>query len=94
MQKELEIKLKNEELTAEQIEEMEKQIPEWKRGALTVSDVQVEEERKGLIKKLKSSVKSKINQTDTAKQFYQSEEYKRLESIKNEYKEFKSNFVE
>ena len=45
MQKELEIKLKNEELTAEQIEEMEKQIPEWKRGALTVSDAQVEEER-------------------------------------------------
>ena len=53
--------MKEEQLTPEQLEEMEKQIPEWKRGALTVSEgSQVEEERQGLIKKLKSSVKSKI----------------------------------
>lgn len=55
MQKELEAKQKEEELTPEQQEEMEKLIPDWKKGALVLTDAaQQEEEKAGILKKLRS----------------------------------------
>lgn len=41
-------------MTPEEIEEYEKSIPEWKKGALVLSDQnEVVEEKKGLIGKIK-----------------------------------------
>ena len=73
---------------------MQEQIPEWKRGALTVSDQPSEEERKGLFGKLKHSVKEKINQTEGAKRFYESENYKKVKDIKDNYQEFRQKLSE
>ncbi len=54
-------------MTPEELEEYEKAIPEWKRGALVLSDKnEVIEEKKGLIGK----IKNQINETEAAKNFY------------------------
>ena len=59
-------------MTPEELEEYEKAIPEWKRGALVLSDKnEVIEEKKGLIGK----IKNQINETEAAKNFYQTEDF-------------------
>ena len=58
-------------MSPEEIEAMEASIPEWKRNALVLGDQkEPTEEKKGVFGKLKS----KINETDAAKKFYESEE--------------------
>lgn len=44
--------------------------------------------------KLKRKVGKKISETEAAKQFYASEEYKKLDNIRKEALEFKSNLKE
>lgn len=59
-------------MTPEELEEYENSIPEWKRNALVLSDKnQTIEEKKGVLGKLKQ----KINETESAKTFYQGDEY-------------------
>jgi hypothetical protein len=74
-----------EEMTPEEIEEMEKSIPEWKRSALVTTDEVVQEEKKGMF----SGIKSKINETGAAKTFYDSDEYQKLKDVRGNYGEFK-----
>jgi hypothetical protein len=50
------------EMTPEEIEEMEKSTPEWKRGALVVTDADQGEEKKGRL----SGIKDKFNKTERA----------------------------
>jgi hypothetical protein len=58
-------------MSPEEIEAMEASIPEWKRNALVLGDQEgPTEEKKGVFGKLKS----KINETDAAKKFYESDE--------------------
>jgi hypothetical protein len=53
-------------MTPEEIEEMEKNIPEWKRNAVVMTEGEtVKEEKKGVYSKLKG----KIAGTDAAKNF-------------------------
>ena len=61
---------KLEKMSPEEIEAMEASIPEWKKGALVTTDEAVVEEKKGVFGKLKS----KINETEGAKKFYESDE--------------------
>ena len=49
-------------MTPEEIEEMEKNIPEWKRNAVVLTDEKVKEEKSGMFGKLKG----KISSTDAA----------------------------
>lgn len=49
-------------MTPEEIEEMEKSTPEWKRGALVVTDADQGEEKKGRL----SGIKDKFNKTERA----------------------------
>lgn len=63
---------------------MEEAIPDWKKGAVTVTDGATKEEKAGIFGKLKKGVAKKISNTDAAKQFYQSEEYKRIENLRKE----------
>lgn len=85
---------KEAELTQEEIDRLEEAIPDWKKGAVTVTDGKVQEEKQGLLKKLKKKVGKSIAGTEAAQQFYQSEEYKRLEKLRNEMQEFKHNLKE
>jgi hypothetical protein len=58
-------------MSPEEIEAMEASIPEWKRNALVVGDDEVKtEEARGILGKLKS----KVNETEAAKKFYESDE--------------------
>lgn len=52
-------------MTPEEIEEMEKSIPEWKRNAIVMTGEPVIEEKKGVFSKLKG----KISETEAAKNF-------------------------
>jgi len=88
MQRELEEKEK--EMTPEEIEEMEKNIPEWKRNALVMSGEEAKPEKKGMFGKLKE----KISSTDAAKKFQESEDYEKLNAMRANYAEFKSNLKE
>ncbi len=45
---------------------MEGEIPDWKRGAVTLSDKEVEDER-GFMSRMGSKVKGRLDQTDAAK---------------------------
>ena len=43
-------------MTPEEIEEMEKSIPEWKRNALTTTEASIQADEKGMFGKLKDRV--------------------------------------
>lgn len=85
---------KESELSQEDIDRLEETIPDWKKGAVTLTDSQIKEEKAGLLGKLKKHVAKKISNTETAQQFYQSEEYKKIEKMRQELGEFKSNLKE
>ena len=40
---------------------------------------------------MKASAADRINQTETAQKFYESEEYKKLEDVRKEVKDFKAD---
>lgn len=78
----------------EEIEKMQEEIPEWKRGAIVVTDQQAEEEKPGLLKRFSNKVKSKITSTSAAQEFMQSEQYKSVEKMRAEMQEFRNNLKE
>jgi len=80
------------EMTPEELEAYNESIPEWKRGALVVSDAAEEEEEqeKGIFGRAKDSVKQRISSTESAQNFYKSDEYQQIEKLRSEYSEFKN----
>ena len=58
-------------MTPEEIEEMEKNVPEWKRNALVMTGEPVKEAKKGWIR-------GKLSEAQAVKNFKQSEEYEKL----------------
>lgn len=87
-QREEEERLK--ELTPEEIEEMEKSIPEWKRNALVTTDQEVVEEKLSTYMRMKQKAKQSFDKTKFAEEYYESEEYKKLQETRAHYSEFKS----
>jgi hypothetical protein len=81
-------------MTPEELEAMEANTPEWKRGALVVSDKNEEEEYKGAFGKFKDNIKGKISKTEAAARFKESEEYKKIKEMRSNYQEFKGNLKE
>ena len=73
-------------MTPEEMEEYENSIPEWKKGALTVSDTATEEEKKGMFGRLGD----RINDTGAGKKFFESDEYQRIKEARGSYSEFKN----
>lgn len=70
--------MKEYEENKEAIDNIQQQIPEWKRGAVVISDKPQEEEKKGLFKRMTGKVMSKIAKTSAAQEFMESEDYKKL----------------
>ena len=52
-------------MTPEEIEELENSIPDWKKGAVVVTDEAVTEEKQGLFGKVGSTIKQKIYKTSS-----------------------------
>ena len=78
-------------MSPEELEEYENNIPQWKKGALVVSeDKKVDEGEKGMYGK----IKDKVANTSAAKKFYESDEFDKLKSYRSDYKEFKGNLKE
>lgn len=48
--------MKEYEENKEAIDKIQDEIPEWKRGAVVISDKPVEEERKGIFKRMTGKV--------------------------------------
>lgn len=68
------------DMSQEEIDAYMESIPEWKRGALVVAQTQEEEEKetRGMFGRAKDSLKERINETEAAKKFRESEEGKKL----------------
>ena len=79
------------EMTPEEIEAMEANIPEWKKNAIVVSEERIEEVEKGVLGRMSQKMKDKISKTEQAQKFYQSEDYEKIKAMRNNYKEFKDN---
>ena len=58
--------MKEYEENKEAIDNIQQQIPEWKRGAVVISDKPPEEEKKGLFKRMTGKISSKITKTSSA----------------------------
>ncbi len=58
--------MKEYEDNKEAIDNIQQQIPEWKRGAVVISDKPQEEEKKGLFKRMTGKITSKIARTSAA----------------------------
>ena len=82
------------EMSQEQVDQVQGEIPEWKRQALVVTDKEASADKAGLLNKLGQGVKSKIIQTQSAKQFLESEDYKKLAAMRAEMSEFKNSLKE
>ncbi len=83
---------KADSMTPEELQAYMDSIPEWKRGALVIVDNEKEaEEVKGLLGKIKGKVGESFNNSKFGKQFYESEEYEKLNKIRKEVKEFKAD---
>lgn len=78
------------DMTPEELEEMERNTPEWKRGALVVTDADQGKEKEGVF----GSIKQKISKTEAAQKFFESEEYKKLREARGNYSEFKGKLRE
>lgn len=89
-----EMEEKRKELTPEELEEIEKSIPEWKKGALVVSEEAAEEERRGLLGRFSDNVKHRFGQTEAGKKFYESEDYEKMKEVRANYQEFRNNLRE
>jgi len=54
------------EMTPEEIEAMEANIPEWKKNAIVVSEERIEEVEKGVLGRMSQKMKDKISKTEQA----------------------------
>jgi len=52
------------------------------------------EERQGFFRRIRTSLKYKVSSTESAKQFYETNEYKEMEKLRKEMSEFRSNLKE
>ena len=85
------------DITPEELAEMEESIPEWKRNALVLQSDDEEElkvKAPGYLRRMKNAAGEKINSTEAAQKFYDSEEYKKVEKMRIEAREFKSELRE
>lgn len=83
-------------MTPEELEEYEKSIPEWKRGALTITDDPNDQpgpDEEGVFRKLKNKVKDKVVSTKFVQDIKESEK-ERIDFVRKEYSEFRSELKE
>lgn len=83
-----EMQEKMEEMTPEEIEALQAEVPERLRGQLVIqSDDEQEEAKPGMFGRLKE----KVSSTEAAQNFYKSDEYKKIEDMRKEAREFRAD---
>lgn len=80
-------------MTEEELAELEESIPEWKRSAVVVTEKE-EVKKRGLLGRMKDSVKDKVTSSDRWKDIEQSEDYEKLRQLRKEVQEFKGDVRE
>ena len=80
--------------TEEEIEAMQEEIPEWKRGGVVVAGDPVEEDEGGIFKRTRKRLGRKLGETSMGKNFKESDLNKDLEKMRKEVQEFKGNLKE
>jgi hypothetical protein len=85
------------EYSEEEIAQMQEEIPEWKRTAVTmVDDEKAQEEEAGALRRLYRKFGGKVSNTSIAQKIMESEEYKefrkKYHTIKTEASELKDDF--
>ena len=68
-------------MTPEELEEYEKSIPDWKKGALVATGEPVEEGKKGVFGRLGN----KLGSTEAGKKFMDSDEYQKIKDARSQY---------
>lgn len=76
--------------TEEELEMLQGTIPEWKRTA--IATIQGDVIHDSVRRRIMHTLKEKVNETDTAKSFYQSESYKEYQTVRQELHQFKEDF--
>jgi len=79
---------------SDEAEAAEAAIPDWKKGAMTVTDNEPEEKKAGLFKRAVSSASTKIGGTKFVKNLAQTEEFKEFKKQYTEVKEDMTDFTE
>ena len=64
-----ELEAKAEAMTPEELEAYMESIPEWKRGALVISEQQEDKEVEGLFKRIRGKIGGKVKSTDAYKNY-------------------------
>lgn len=79
---------------SDEAEAAEAAIPDWKKGAMTVTDNEPEEKKAGLFKRAVSSASTGIGGTKFVKNLAQTEEFKEFKKQYTEVKEDMTDFTE
>jgi len=77
--------------TEEELEQMQGQIPQWKRTALIEITGGMREDTSKR-RRIINSIKQQVKQTTLAKQIYQSEHYQEYQEVKREMAQFKEDW--
>ena len=86
---------KMKEMTQEEIDAIQEQIPEWKRNAVVLQEDEPEEEKaKGIFGRAKAAAGDRIRSTTAVQNMMQSEEYKQLKDLREDYKSFRADVKE
>lgn len=65
-------------MTPEELEELENSIPDWKKGAVVVTDQAATEEKKGLFSRVGRGLTSKLYKSSKYQDFQKSDEFKKI----------------
>jgi len=76
--------------TEEELEQIQEEIPDWKRTSLAQYSENVEEDS-SIASKVGNKIKEKFNQTRIARKLYQTEQYKEYEDFKKEMSQFRED---
>jgi len=76
--------------TEEELEQIQGEIPDWKRTSLTAYAESVEEDS-SITSRVGNKLKEKFNQTKIARTLYQTEQYKEYEEFKKEMSQFQED---
>lgn len=95
LQKRKDQAVKMKEYSEEEMEEMQDQIPEWKRTSMTMVDEDlIEDERTGVFKRVMGKATSKIGSTKFVQNLNQTEEYRKFRKQYHEVAEDMTDFKE
>jgi hypothetical protein len=78
-------------ITQDQINAIQELIPEWKRTALVINNIEAEQ---SLWQSFGFNITQKVSQSEFSKKFKESQDYEKIQDFKEEFNEFKEGLKE